>query len=226
MTRAVRRLALLLLFGWTLPAHAQFAALVYDPTNFGANIVTSVQSVITATEAVLQTANMVLELTPVEEIIVGGQIAEDLAILGEIISSAELVWFDLQSLESQITALFGLENVPLTREGLDERLLEIKQFYYRTLSYAMRTQTLVMTMFRTVEHVSALIASIGSFVGNMSANQTLVQVNTTVSKTLAVMEVQQSAWQRADTVQRLSEGIVLESMRQINLARLEDHPRN
>ena len=61
------------------------------------------QSVITAVESVLQTANMVLELTPVDEVIVGGQIAEDLALLAEIMVTAELVWYDLQSLEAQIT---------------------------------------------------------------------------------------------------------------------------
>jgi conjugal transfer/entry exclusion protein len=218
-------LVLVLLVAWAVPAQAQFAAVVYDPTNFGANIVTSAQSVITAVHAVMSVANQVLELTPVDEIIVGGQIAEDLALLGEIISNAELVWYDLQSLESQITVLFGLEHAPDTRAGLDARLLEIKQFYYRTLSYAMRTQTLVMTMFRTIEHVTRLIDSIGAFVGHMQANQTLVQVNTTVSKTLAVMEVQQAAWQRADTVQRLSEGVTLASLDKIALKRLEDHPR-
>jgi len=207
------------------PAPAQFAAIVYDPTNFGANIVTSAQSVITAAEAVLQTANQVLELTPVDEVIVGGQIAEDLALLAEVVISAELVWYDLQSLESQITALFGLENAPDTRDGLDARLLEIKQFYYRTLSYAMRTQTLVMTVFRTVEHVSRLIDAVGALIGNMQGNQTLVQTNATMSKTLAVMEVQQSAWQRADTVDRLSQGVIMASLEKINLKLLEDHPR-
>ena len=132
---------------------------------------TATQSVITAIEAVLQTANQVLELTPVDEMIVGGQIAEDLALLAEIVVSAELVWYDLQSLEAQITALFGLDNAPDTRAGLDERLLEIKQFYYRSLSFAMRTQTLVMTMFRTVEHVSRLIDAVGALIGNMQGNQ-------------------------------------------------------
>ena len=86
--------------------------------NLTQNSITATQSVITAIEAVLQTANQVLELTPVDEIIVGGQIAEDLALLAEIMVSAELVWYDLQSLEAQITMLFGLDNAPDTRAGL------------------------------------------------------------------------------------------------------------
>jgi conjugal transfer/entry exclusion protein len=203
----------------------QGAQLVYDPANFVENAITAVQSVIEATYAVLSEAHQVIELTPVDEVIVGGQIAEDMALLADIVANAELVWYDLASLEAQITSLFGLDVVPTTRDGLTARIAEIKQFYYRTLSYAMRTQTLVMTMFNTVDHLTRLVASIGGLLGNMQSNQTLVQVNSTVSKTLAVMEVQQSAWQRADTVQRLAEQVITESLKQIADAQLEDHPR-
>ena len=89
----------------------------------------------------------------------------------------------------------------------------------------MRTQTLVMTMFRTVEHVTRLIDAVGALIGNMQSNQVLVQTTTTISKTLAVMEVQQAAWQRADTVDRLSQAVILASLEKIVLKRLEDHPR-
>jgi conjugal transfer/entry exclusion protein len=206
-------------------AQAQVAALVYDPANFVENAITAVQSVIEATYAVLSEAHQVIELTPVDEVIVGGGIAEDLAALADILASAELVWYDIQSLEVQIQSLFGLDVVPTTREGLTARIADITQFYYRCLSYAMRTQALVMTMMRTVEHVGRLVDSIGGLLGNMQSNQTLVQVQATVSKTLAVMEVQQSAWQRADTVQRLSEQVITESLKQIAELQLADHPR-
>jgi conjugal transfer/entry exclusion protein len=194
--------------------------------NLAQNTVTATQSVITAVESVLQTANMVLELTPVDEVIVGGQIAEDLALLAEIMVSAELVWYDVQSLEAQITVLFGLDNAPDTRAGLDERLLEVRQFYYRSLTFAMRTQTLMMTMLRTVEHISRLIDAVGALIGNMQGNQVAIQQTATVSKTLTVLEVQTAAWQRADTVDRLSQGVILASLDKINLKRLEDHPRH
>jgi hypothetical protein len=213
-----------------LPSQAQVLGTGVMPVvEIGANLtqnsITATQSVITAIEAVLQTANQVLELTPVDEMIVGGQIAEDLALLAEIMVTAELVWYDLQSLETQITTLFGLDNAPDTRAGLDERLLEIRQFYYRSLSFAMRTQTLIMTVFRTVEHVTRLIDAVGALIGNMQGNQVLVQTNTTISKTLAVMEVQQAAWQRADTIERLSHEVTLASLDKIALKRLADHPR-
>jgi hypothetical protein len=191
--------ALVTSLGMAVPTPAQILGTGVIPVteigpNLAQNSITATQSVITAVEAVLQTANQVLELTPVDEMIVGGQLAEDLALLAEIVVSAELVWYDLQSLEDQITTLFGLDNAPDTRAGLDERLLEIKQFYYRSLTFAMRTQTLIMTVFRTVEHVSRLIDAVGALIGNMQGNQVLVQTNATMSKTLAVMEVQQAAW--------------------------------
>jgi conjugal transfer/entry exclusion protein len=198
---------------------------VYDNTNFLQNVVTAAQTTITAVESVLQTANQVLELTPVDEIIVGTQIAEDLAILGEIVLNAELVWYDLESLDSQIEALFGLELAPDTRDGLDERLQEIKSLYYRTLSFAMRTQTLIMTVLHTIEHVSRLIDSVGALIGNLQSNQVQVQTTATISKTLTVLEVQTAAWQRADTVQRLSDAVIIESLHKISILRLEDHPR-
>jgi hypothetical protein len=53
----------------------------------------------------------------------------------------------------------------------------------------------------------------------------LVQTNATMSKTLTVIEVQTAAWQRADTVQRLSEGVIKESLARIDDARWESWPR-
>ena len=70
-----------------------------------------------------------------------------------------------------------------------------------------------------------LIDAVGALIGNMQSNQVLVQTTTTISKTLAVMEVQQAAWQRADTVDRLSQEVILASLDKIDLKRLEDHPR-
>ena len=72
-----------------VPSRAQVLGTGILPvTEVGAQLiqstVTATQSVITAIEAVIQTANMFLELTPVDEIIVGGQIAEDLALLAEV----------------------------------------------------------------------------------------------------------------------------------------------
>jgi hypothetical protein len=167
----------------------------------------------------------VLELTPVEEVIVGGQLAEDMAAIGEVISSAELVWYDAQSLNTQIRALFDLDTAPDTVQGLQLRYQEIQQMAFRAQSFAMRAQTLLLTMFNTVEHVTRLIDSVASLVGNMQSNQTLVQTNATISRTLAVMEAQQAAWQRADTVDRMSRGVIMASLTKIEQNRWKTWPK-
>ena len=78
----------------------------------------------------------------------------------------ELVWYDVQSLESQIATLFGLTMRPIrgsawTSAAGDQTVL------LSLADLSMRTQALVMTMFRTVEHVSRLIDAVGALIGNM-----------------------------------------------------------
>ena len=55
--------------------------------------------------------------------------------------------------------------------------------------------------------------------------QTLVQTNATISKTLAVMEAQQAAWQRADTVDRMSQAVIKASLNKIEQQRWETWPK-
>jgi hypothetical protein len=69
-----------------------------------------------------------------------------------------------------------------------------------------------------------LLRFLEGFVGNLQSQQTIAQMDTTVSKTLALIEVQQAAYQRSDTVDKLSEALVIESMNRINRKRLEDWP--
>ena len=212
-----------LLCGSIPPASAQVLGTgVLPVTEVGANLF---QNTITAVESVLQTINMVLELTPVEEVIVGGQLAEDMAALGEVVSSAQLVWYDAQSLNAQIRAMFDLDTAPDTAQGLQLRLQEIQQTAFQAQSFAMRTQTLLLTVFNTIEHVTRLIDSVASLVGNMQGNQTLVQTNATISKTLAIMEAQQAAWQRADTVDRMSRGVIQASLHKIEQNRWKTWPK-
>ena len=89
----------------------------------------------------------------------------------------------------------------------------------------MRTQTLVMTVFRTVEHVSRLIDAVGALIGNMQGNQVLIQTTATISKTLAVMEVQTGRLAAGRYRRPALPGGHPRQPRQDSLKRLEDHPR-
>jgi hypothetical protein len=167
---------------------------------------------------------MILELTPVDDLIVAGGIAEDMAALADIWSQASGLSYDLSSLNTQITVLFDLDTAPDTREGLDARLLELKRTAYEVRVFALRTQTLAQTVLRTVDHLLGLLDSISAFVGNMQANQRIMEAQSTVVKTLAVMDTHTAAYHRAETADKLAEALIIESVRRIECRRLDGWP--
>ena len=66
----------------------------------------------------------------------------------------------MQSLQRQITALFGLETAPASTSALRERLAEIRRLRWQCYSYAMRLQTLIKTALRTIQHLATLVTSV------------------------------------------------------------------
>jgi conjugal transfer/entry exclusion protein len=205
---------LVLLLSLPLQARAQFAALVFDPTNWSANMAQVAQSI-------LIVANQILDLTAIGEIVIA---ADDVGELAGIIEEASALKYDFVQLHNQVVVLFDLHTAPDTRTGLDARLQEMKSLMYDIRVYAIKTQSLVGTIQRTIEHMNSLVSRIEGFVGNLQSQQTIAQMETTVSKTLALIEVQQAAYQRSDTVDKLSEALVIESINRINQKRIADWP--
>jgi conjugal transfer/entry exclusion protein len=223
----MRRLAVLatlvLLLGYVQRSHAQGIP-VYDNANFLQNIVTAAQTTITAIEAVFQSSEWVLELTSLDDIAVAGGIAADMALLGQLVEQAEGLSYDMGSLQAQLDSLFNLDTAPDTRDGLTARLAEIKRQKYLAYSYAARVQTLMQTALRTVEHLQGLLDTLGAIVGTVSGNQTLGQLHAVTSKHLANLDVQMASYQRAQTVDKLSDALILESIAKIQAKRMEDWP--
>jgi conjugal transfer/entry exclusion protein len=203
-----------LLLSLPLQARAQVAALVFDPTNWSANMAQVAQSI-------LIVANQILDLTAIGEIVIA---ADDVGELAGIIEEASALKYDFVQLHNQVVVLFDLNTAPDTRTGLDARLQEMKSLMYDIRVYAIKTQSLVGTIQRTIEHMNSLVSRIEGFVGNLQSQQTIAQMETTVSKTLALIEVQQAAYQRSDTVDKLSEALVIESIHRINQKRIADWP--
>ena len=79
--------------------------------------------------------------------------------LADIMAQIEVLDNDMQSLQRQITALFGLETAPASTSALRERLAEIRRLRWQCYSYAMRLQTLIKTALRTIQHLSTLVNS-------------------------------------------------------------------
>src|SRR5262249_49098169 len=144
--------------------------------------------------------------------------------LGAIVREAEGLSYDVGSLQAQIQTLFSLDTAPDNTTELQQHLREIRRVVFQSYSYAMRTQTLLATTLRTVQRLTRLIAMVGDFVGNMQANQTLNQVNATVTEQLAKLQVQTAAYERAQSVERLTETLTIESLHRINEQLMSDYP--
>jgi conjugal transfer/entry exclusion protein len=215
-------LSLCLVVLCTPVVHAQLA--VVDVANLGQNTITAIESVLTTIQTILIEANQILELTPLDDIAVSGGIAEDMALLGQLVEQAEGLSYDIGSLQAQLDSLFNLDTAPDTRDGLTARLAEIKRVKYQSYSYAARVQTLMRTALRTVEHLQGLLDTLSDLVGNMQGNQTHAQLTTVASKHLANLDVQMASFQRAQTVDKLSDALIIESINKIQARRIEDWP--
>jgi len=181
--------------------------------------------VIQAVQLVLSVANQVLELTRLGSIALDATYTQDLNDLTLIIQQAQGLSFDLNSLNSQITTLFGLSTAPTSTRQLATRMTQIRQLIFDAHVYAMRTQTLIQTTIRTLRRLAAITGAISRLVGNMQGNQTATQLEGTLAETLTRLQVQTAAYERANSVEKLSEPLVHKSMENITQEVMADWPR-
>src|SRR5207244_11818835 len=117
-------------------AHAQLP--VVDVADIAQNTITAIESVLTTIETILIEANQILELTPLDDIQTAGGIAEDMALLGQLVTQAEGLSYDIGSLQAQITLLFHLDTASDPSDGLTARLAEVKRAKCHSSPYAAR----------------------------------------------------------------------------------------
>jgi conjugal transfer/entry exclusion protein len=217
----MRKWCLLLFLGLALigprSAHAQGIP-VYDNANF-------IQNVIQAVQLVLTVANQILELTPVGSMTLSGQYSQDLNNLGAIIQSAQGLSYDIASIQGQVAALFNVQTVPTNSRALALRMAQIRQVQYESYLFAMRTQTLLRTTLSTIRHLTQLVGAIADFVGNMQGNQTMSQFEGARTEALARLQVQTAAFERAPSIERIAEPLLIESLTLMNEAQAADWPR-
>jgi conjugal transfer/entry exclusion protein len=202
-----------------LPHRAHAQALVLDVANLAQNVIQAVQTV-------LIVANQVLELTGLDEIVLADGYEADLEALTEIITTAQGLSYDLGALQGQIQTLYALESAPTNMRELALRLTQIRQVVFATRVQSLRTQTLLMTTLSTVRHLMSLVNQIGDFLGNMQGNQTMAQFEGTLSKQLAMLEAQTTTFQRAETVDKLTEPLLQKSLENITEQVSVDYPRS
>src|SRR5437870_4025490 len=122
----MKHLCVLLLLGILLvsaPRPVQAQALVLDAANL-------VQNVVQAVQTILMVTNQVLELTPLDEIVLSDSFDSDLDDLGAIIDAAQALSYDVSSLQAQIRSLFDLTSAPNNSRDLQRRLAEIRRVVF------------------------------------------------------------------------------------------------
>jgi hypothetical protein len=202
-----------------LPVRSQAYVL---PVIDGANLL---QSVIHTLQTTYIVANQALELLGVAEMVLDDEYSETLHHLAGIVHEAGGLAQDITSLQRQVTLLFDLHHAPRSATELDIRLREIRTITYESYVFALRVQTLVTTIYSTIRHATRLIAAVDALAGNKQSQQTLIQLNGKMVQLLTQMHTQTAAYERAQSVERLTEAVTIESIHLINIEIMGDHPR-
>jgi hypothetical protein len=223
-TRLTPSLALLaLLLFLPCRAHAQLAVL--DVGNLTQNTISAIQSVLTTIQTVLIELNQILDLTPLDDIATTGGLLEDMVLLARLVEEAQAISRDVDALQVQINGLLQLSTAPDTRDGLDKRLAELKTLKYQAYTTAARIQTLMRTALTTVRHMQLLLETLAQLIGNLQGQQLVAQHAAAMHKHLANIQVQQAAYYQARSLDKLAEGVTMESIRKMQARRMEDWPR-
>lgn len=183
----------------SLDAAAQIP--VTDAGNATINTVTSIQSTISAIEDVLQSAYMLLELTPLDEIALSTEFVETMAQLGEIAAEGAALMKDAQGAAADFEAIFDIRHVDPTPQGISVFMATSNRHIWEARRYAVRTQSLINHVSGAVSHVTRLVQLIGALTGNMQGNQLQTQLLAQANQTLQTQAVQQAAEQRVKVLE-------------------------
>src|SRR5262249_42189978 len=184
-----------------------------------------VKNAITAAEAVILVADEALELTGWGSLALDSGYSDDLAALGAILKDAQGLSYDLSALNLQITALFQLNTVPNGSAALAQRLAAIRSAMTQSYIYALRTQTLITTTQNTIRHLQSLLRHIAELVGNKEGHQNTAEAESLLTKTLATLQTQTSAFERSESIDRLGDAVAVEGLLRIHQAIMEDYPK-
>jgi hypothetical protein len=187
--------------------------------------ITSIQATISAGEAVIHTAKWIIDQTGFDELMLGEDWSEDIGQLNALVMEAEALSYDIGSLESLLNSTFSLEGAPDNTTAFQEQQREIRRYVYQGYTYAMRTQTMIRTALRTVTHVLRIYEQVSAIFGTVSGHQNLAQSQAKLVQLATESKVTVTAMQRAQSLERINEPLILESLDRINEATMADHPR-
>ena len=184
-----------------------------------------VQNTISAVQNVEMVLNMLLELTPLDELILADGFREDLNTLAQLVNEASGMAWELTSLNAQFDQLFGTGALPDSSLGYALRRSEVAQLVLSGWRYAMQTQTLIKTALRTIDHLLRFIGQIAAVIGNLQVAQTVSQGQQQLAQLLTEANVTRAAFERARATEGADQASSIESLRAIHRNLMTDHPR-
>jgi hypothetical protein len=222
--RPIRVVVILAVLGLPVLVSAQLPVITVpgSEVNDAANLE---QNTISATNLIINTAKWILDLAPLESFEWSDAFFEDLATLQQLASEAQQIGMDLESMQAQIDVLFGLDAAPMTSFEYRQRVADINLRILQVYSYAMRTQTLINTAIRTVDHIMGFVSQVAGLLGKLSIEQTMSQQLGKLHQLPAEANVQLSAFHHAKSTEALAPGVLQQGLRNINEAMMSDHPR-
>jgi len=196
---------------------------VYDVAVHFEGITTAAQTTATAINTVEIIANQVLDLMGLEEwVLDNSQWKEDVGVIQKIVSEAEGLTWNINSLNTQLEQLFGLDDAPWTSTAHYERQNDVRRMIWSGWRYAMRTQTLINTLFGTLDDVISLYQSLKGLAGNKQALQSLAQYQAQTNQLLSAQKLQTAAFDRAKSAQSINGPLIEQSIDNINYTVLHD----
>jgi len=174
---------------------------------------------------VLSVANQVLELTGLDEIVLGDDVGTDLEQLAALREDAQGLQTDLANIQLQITLLFDLSAAPRGSSALRDQMAAIRQLTWQVNVDALRTESLLQSSADALRRIVRLIEGIGGLLGNEQANQTLAQMEAKLTVELIKLRTQTAATNRAQAFDRLRQPLIEQSISNINEAIMEDYPQ-
>jgi hypothetical protein len=218
--------AVLIFLAIAFNAYAQIPFLPIGPGEPVYDAANHLQNTISATEAVLHTIHWGFEQLALDGFALEvSALAEDLAAIEGFVQEAQLLGWEVSSLQGEIQRLFGLETAPMTSFEYRQRQTEIRLILFQGYSYAMRVQTLIQSLTRTVEHVGRILDQVGEALGNLSVSQTFGQSQAKLQQLAAESHLTQTAFERAQSLEGIAPQVLMQGLQNIHDAMMVDHPR-
>ena len=211
---------------WATPAACAslgIGDLVFDPTNWVQTSMTAIQTTLTAINTAEIIANQVLDLTGLEAwALDAGAWAADLQQIQALVLEAQGLAWDVESLNAQITALFGLEGAPGTS-------LEFRDGSKKSGSICISVGAMRCARKRSCGRCSprsitssASTDILRGIIGNKQGLQSIGQYQAKATQILAELDLHTAAMHRAQSVQGINDPLILQSIQHINVGVLGD----